>query len=549
MHRPATLAEQGEPAGRTSGPGVFALDMRVGAVDSQDIRFYLSIFLRRLHYFLVPLLVAAFAGYFIATGLPPTYRAAARILVETPRIPADGASAVSADPIRQLQVLEQQLTTRSRLLAMADKFAIYPADVLSTDAVVSDMLERTKVQPVEYSDLGGSGTVAFEVSFEAGDPVLAADVANAYATAILDANVRERRARATEARAFFRREVDRLQIALDEAQDAILRFKREHNDALPDGLEFRRMQQGTFEERLRQLQREEVSLQQRRSTIEHILAVPANGSASAEEQRLADLRRVLAEQQSIFSDDSPNLRALRARITELESRLSGTRPDPLDISQRRDISPELRVQFADTEAQLDFTTKEKESVGRSLSELARSITETEMNATKLSALERNYETVERQHNEAVARLAEASTAQRIETDAIGGKLTLIEHATPPAKPVWPRRRAIALGSLAAGFGLGLGLVVLMEFWTPSIRRPADLASVFDGQPFATIPYISNGEDTLSRALAATVIILALLGSVPGFLFARKHLPVSIGAISASFSAVTGMIAPKQEALP
>jgi uncharacterized protein involved in exopolysaccharide biosynthesis len=334
--------------------------------------------------------------------------------------------------------------------------------------------------------------------------------------------------------------VDRLEAALHDAQGAILRFKQEHKDSLPDSLEFRRLQQRAAEERLQQLQQEEVSFQQRRATIEQILATPAaSGRApNPDEQMLADLKRSLAEQQSIFSDDSPNLQALRSRIADLEKRQSQAKANPVDVSDRRDVSPEIRVQFADIEGQLAFIAQEKATVGRTLDELARSVTETETTSTILSGLERDYESIQAQYNEAAARLAAASTGQRIETEAIGEKLTLVELATPPAKPISPKRRAIAAGSLAAGVGLGLGLIVLLEFWTPTVRRPADLAAVFDGQPFATIPYIWTGGEVRMRRVRAAAVVLALLCCVPGFMIVRKHLPPPIGTATSSDADLT-----------
>jgi polysaccharide chain length determinant protein (PEP-CTERM system associated) len=514
---------------------------RADAMDSQDVRFYLSIFLRRLHYFLFVAVVVTAAGSLVALILPSVYLAVARIMVESPRISADLARpSVPADAIQELQVLEQQLTTRASLLTMAEKFAIYPAADKSADDIVSDMRARTKVEPVGVDGQNGSsGAIAFAISFEASDPDLAASVANAYATAILDTNARERKMNAAEASKFFSRDVERLKAALAQAQDAILRFKQEHRDALPDSLAFRRIQQQTDAERLQQLQREEVSFQQRRSTIEQILAAPLSGRAlTADEQALADLRRVLADQEAIFSENSPNLQALRLRVANLEKQLSGQHADQPDISLRNDLSPDLKVQVADMNAQLAFIAEEKKAVEHRLVDWARSIAETEMNSTMLSALERNYETAQTQYNEAVARLAAASTGQRIEAEAIGEKLTLIEPATPPAKPIWPKRRALAASSLAVGIGLGLGLIVLLEFWTPTVRRPSDLAAVFDGQPLATIPYIWTSGEVQMRRVKAAVVVLALICSVPGFLVVRKHLPPPIGTAISSESSAT-----------
>ena len=190
----------------------------------------------------------------------------------------------------------------------------------------------------------------------------------------------------------------------------------------------------------------------------------ASGRArNADEQTLVELRRSLADQEGIFSDDSPNLAILRARIAELEKRRSGPPSGTQDLSQRSDLSPDLRVQAADLEGQLAFIEEEQVSTRRTLVDMARSIADTEMNATRLNALERTYENAQTQYNGAVTRLAEASTGQRIEAEAVGQKLSLIEPAVAPSKPILPRRGPIAAGALGAGIGLGLGLITLLEF--------------------------------------------------------------------------------------
>ena len=47
-----------------------------------DYKFYLSLFLRRLHYFLFVAMLVSAAGVMIAYTLPPVYRAQAVLLVE-----------------------------------------------------------------------------------------------------------------------------------------------------------------------------------------------------------------------------------------------------------------------------------------------------------------------------------------------------------------------------------------------------------------------------------------------------------------------------------
>jgi uncharacterized protein involved in exopolysaccharide biosynthesis len=292
------------------------------------------------------------------------------------------------------------------------------------------------------------------------------------------------------------------------------------------------VQQRGYEERLGQLQREIISLQQKRSMIRQVSASGGQG-ALADDQQLTELRRSLAEQETIFKDGSANLVALRTRVADLEKRISEKDKSATDAARAAGMSPELRLQLADAEGQLSLIAQEKESIGPLLDEVTRSIADTEMNSTKLHALEQNYEAVQKHYNEAVARLADASTGQRIEKEAVGQKLSLIEPATPPDKRIWPKRQMIVIGSFGAGIGLSFGIFALMEIFFPTIRRPADLEVMFRGQPFVTIPYIAADSQDSARSMRVSVAALVLLlGGSPIFLPVDTRPPADVEVNSA-----------------
>ena len=114
-----------------------------------DLKFYLSIFLRRLPYFVV---IAAFLtaiGIAVASILPPVYRSTATILVEAPQIPGELAqSTVPIDPVEQIQIIEQRLMTRANILSLADRFDVYADQPgISANTVINDMRARTELTP------------------------------------------------------------------------------------------------------------------------------------------------------------------------------------------------------------------------------------------------------------------------------------------------------------------------------------------------------------------------------------------------------------------
>jgi len=504
-----------------------------------DIRFYLSILLRRLPYLLAIVASTTVLGLLLAWYLPPVYRATARILVETPQIPSDLArSTVSASALEQIQVIEQQIMTRDYLLELANRLNVYgdKRSELPDSDVVDNMRARTGFLQVENGG-NGQGAIIFDVSFDARQPELAARVVNELATFILSKNVRLRTDRAGDTMQFFDREVARLGSELTALESKILRFKNDNKDALPDSLDFRRNQQGSLQERLLLLEREEAGLRSRRNNLVQMYETTGRLVTAApltlEQQMLQDLNRTLSEQLTIFSDKSPNVVALKARIVALQEKQRASQAEDGKAGEKTGLS-ELDLQLSDIDERLSFITQEKQHIARALAELTKSISATPANETTLNAMERNRDNIQSQYNSAIARQAEASTGEQIEVNAKGGRFTMVEPALPPQKPDSPNRRRIAAAGLAAGIGLGLGFVVLLELLNKSIRRPGELAKLLQVQPLATIPYVWVDGEKHDRNKRFAFAFAAVASVVPASLLVLHHYYMPIGTLFEKF---------------
>ena len=115
-----------------------------------DLKFYFSLFLRRLHYFLIVLTLGTVVGLTLAWMLPPVYKAEARLVVESEQIPDDlAASTVHVAATEQLEIIQQRILTRDTLIEMANRLQIYapapgqPSRRLEPDEIVEDLRDRT----------------------------------------------------------------------------------------------------------------------------------------------------------------------------------------------------------------------------------------------------------------------------------------------------------------------------------------------------------------------------------------------------------------------
>ena len=503
-----------------------------------DFRFYLSLFLRRLPYFLLFVVVGSVMGVTLARLLPPVYLAEARLVVESEQIPDElAASTVRTQATEQLQIIQQRILTRDRLLEMANRLQIYAAVPgtstrrLDPDEIVEDLRERIKI----VTTGGGQAQATLvSVSFEAPTAVMSATVTNEVVTLILQENVAMRTTVAGQTLDFFMQEVARLDQELASQGAEILAFKTANKDALPESLDFLRTQQAAAQERLLQLDREEAVLKDRRTRLVQIYeqtgqieAGPAS-TQTTEAKQLQTLRDQMAQDLSVLSPENPRIKMLVAQIEALErvvaAQLASGGPAP--------ANPEMSVydlQLADIDGQLVFVETQRSQIKADLDTLRTSIEATPGNAITVDTLERNYANTRTQYDLAVANKARAETGDVIEALAKGQRISIIEQAIAPRAPRSPNRPLIALAGVAGGIAVGLGVVLLLEILNTAVRRPQDLTTKLGIAPFATLPLMRTpGQVRRRRAIIFTAFAVVAL-AIPAGLWAvdTYYLPVDL----------------------
>lgn len=492
-------------------------------MSSFDLRFYLLLMWRRLHYVIGIASLVSIVGIVIAWSLPPVFRATSRLIIETAQIPEQLArSTVSVSVIEQMQIIEQKTMTNENLLNLARRFNLYESEDGYLDSeIAEDMAARTEFAQIRSEVQPTSGLAAFAISFEAEEPGVAADVAQAITAQILDENAKRRVSSADDTLRFFEQSVKNLDAELDLLEGELLTFKEVNKDALPDSLEYRRSEQARQQERLAQLEREEASLRDRRLSLIRIYegteaAVGISRPLTSEEEMLQQLRRTLAEKQGIYAEENPNISALRSQIEHLEQTVASQRAGKkIAVGSKR--FSELDIQLAEIDTRLTSIKQEKSDIAAILKDLKQTISATPANETVLTSLERRHKNIQTQYDSAIARLAEATTGKQIEQRSKGERISIIEMATPPDKPVRSKRLAIAAGAVAGGTFLGFGFVLFLELLNKTIRRPKDLVNYLEIRPFATIPYIASPSEVITRRLAvSTIVFLALIFPLSAF---------------------------------
>lgn len=520
-----------------------------------DFRFYLSLFLRRFHWFLIVASLCAAVGLTLARVLPTVYIAAATLVVESEQIPDNmAASTVRTQATEQLDIIQQRILTRDTLVDMANRLKIYaalPGQVatqMDADQLVTDMRKRIKIVTTGgVVPRGPAQATLVAVSFEAPTADLAAAVTNDVVTLILKTDVEMRTGAARQTLDFFEQDATRLDKDLSERGAAILKFKEANKDTLPDSLTYRRGQMTAAQTQLQTLDQAKADLQDKRDR-----QVRLHGATDAtpvadltpQAKQLRGLQDQLTAQATVLSPDNPKMKLLQAQVDALKSVVEAQSSAGQVNAQGKTMSA-YDVELADMDAQMVRLDQQKAQITDAITALQTTIDATPGNAITLDVMQRDYDNARAQYDQAVANRARAVTGDTIESMSKGQRISVIEQAVAPVDPARPNRKLIAFGGVGAGLALGLALVALIELLHAGIRRPAEITAKLGIAVFATLPYLKSPSEIRWRRMRQIVIVLLVLGAVAGVLWAVNtyYMPLDLlmDQVVKRFSLAAGQI--------
>ncbi|MEI4488225.1 lipopolysaccharide biosynthesis [Frigidibacter sp. MR17.14] len=498
-----------------------------------DFRYYLSIFLRRLHWFMLLAGLGIAAGVTLALSLPPSYVSSVRLYVESSQIPGELAAPTVNVPARQrLQILQSNLLTRANLLDIANQVKPFPEqEKMSPDDILTAMRDKTTIALAG----GRNDATMMNLSFEAASGQPAAAVVNAYLDRLLAADQENRTWRATQTQEFFQQEVTRLGQAMDDQSAKIVAFKQAHADALPDSVDFRRNQQVQLQERLNQAEREMTLLQDQRKRMVEVFESTGRvegyeaANRTPEQVELDNLRKQLSDALLVYSPSNPRVQLLQRRIAQMQERATASTGETGNDTGPKSL---MDVQLAEIDGRLGALETQRTDVQQKIEELTSSLQRTSANAIALEGLQRDYSNVQNQYNQATQRLASASAGERIELLSRGQRVSVIEQPSVPNAPSKPNRVLIAGAGSAGGIIAGLALIVLLEILNTTARRPSDIVRKLGVTPLVTIPYIPSPNEMVRRQGLRIAVMLAVIIAVPVAIYAVHSLYQPLDLIAA-----------------
>ena len=455
----------------------------------------------------------------IVVLLPPVYRSAGKVLVETQQIPTDLVrSTVTSAASERIEVIRQRVMTRDRLLSVMEKYTFFELEDNSPMEIsrkLDDVREAINIEVIDgvtRNQRGPVNTIAFSVSFDSTNPFVAQAVANDLVTLFLSENSKVRTERASETTDFLESEANKVKEELDETEEAVAEFKQKNKDALPEHLDLYVDIREESSRRLNDINRDMRSLQEQISFIrsQAQLGNESIGDTpiSSTEGKIIQLQQELSSLLLIYEPAHPDVVEIRSQIALLKASPDtqlGTDAGVYKDSQAFSISQQL----SDLKSKLISLSREKRSTEAKIADMEARILRVPQVERALTTLTRENESKINQYNLLVAKSMEASVAESLEEDLKAERFSLLEPPIRPVKPFKPDRKKLLLLAIFFSVGLPVAVLLALGFFNRNIIGASALSRFTDIPLIGEIPHYQNLElklrqrETLKKAAIYT----------------------------------------------
>jgi uncharacterized protein involved in exopolysaccharide biosynthesis len=220
------------------------------------------------------------------------------------------------------------------------------------------------------------------------------------------------------------------------------------------------------------------------------------GSSSLKREKLAQLKADLAEKQGKYSAEHPDIRKLKNEIARLEQQPEKSAPTKPAANPENPAYISLSTQIETTKNEMASLQRQREALKAKLQMFNQRLEQTPKLEQEYFAFQRDYTNSAAKYQEVMNKIMEARISEGMEEHQKGEKFTLIDPASYPEAPVKPKRLLIVLAGLIISLGSGLAAVALAEQMDHSLNQANELAALTGLPVLGTIIRIVTKEDLI-----------------------------------------------------
>lgn len=493
-----------------------------------------DLILRRRWFIIIPFCLAMITGIYLSITLPRKYRAETMILVQPQKVPSNFVqSLVSVGLSERISTIKQQILSRSNLEKIVEDFKLFSepenAKMYAEDKI-ENLHKRISVQVIRAR----AGADAFSISFEGTDPERVMKIANSLASYFINENLKVREAQAIGTSDFLDDQLSSMRKRLENSEEALGKYRTKFMGSLPEQLD----------SNLRVLDRLQVQFEAKQQVLKDakVLLLTLDQQISEGQQATVDLSMLRRDSQD--DENTSALQQLKDQLEELKTRYTDKHPDVVRLERTiaklegkttdetlpetpGNETPSLAPDpLARQKAQRQEIQREIANLEAGLLKIIEQIDlyqqrveDSPKREQELLTLKRNYGNMQEAYSSLLSRKLEAEMSVSMEKKQKGEQFRILDYAKIPEKTISPDIKKIFGLSLAAGLGIGGGLVFLLFYFDSSFRGPEEIETVLGISVLATLPKLYHPKDLKRQKIHLIISIFSIVLSfvlVSGF---------------------------------
>ncbi|HYQ71447.1 MAG TPA: XrtA system polysaccharide chain length determinant [Gammaproteobacteria bacterium] len=463
--------------------------------------------------------LVAIAGWMVVYALPNQYASKAVVHIDTTSIikPLLQGLAVETNPAEELNVVTRILLSRDNLLAVLDSTGLGQGTEKSREDLVSSMRKAIRLNNISSR---GSRSTIYEISYTSTSAEQSYDVVSSLLDTLIENTLNSGRTDTIKAEEFLDEQIRDYENRLAESEARLAEFKKKNVGFMPDekGGYFARLRRAQDEidstkSSLRQARQRYSELRRQLSGESPMLGTSRYANATA--TKLRGYREQLADLLTQFTEEHPDVQAMRAKIANLQSSgldassaVASPEDDPL--AEYNPVYQDLKIQESQARIEvssLQITLAEKQ---QKLQELQQSVDIIPQVEADLARLDRDYTVTKDRYLTLVARRESARMAQKVEQSNRDVVFQVVEAPLVPAFPSGPNRELFLAGVMVLALGAGFGWCILMFLLYPTFVDFKQLQKMIDLPVLGAISMQVGLEQKRTRRLHLSTFLLALL---------------------------------------
>lgn len=501
---------------------------------------FVAIAWARRWFIIVPFVLVTAGAIAYAMLQPNRYRAQTAIMITPQQVPTNFVqSTITTTLADRLQMIRQQILSRTRLERIIQEFNLYPE--MRANRIMEDVVEQLRRDirvDIQNSRNRRSDSGSFTVSFMSADPRTALLVTERLGSLFIRENLEDRAVLADTTNQFLEAQLEEARRRLLDHEKKLEGYRLRNAGSLPSQVASNLQGIQTTQTQLQSLRNETNADRDRRLFLERAIAEaeaapptvpsaapPADGAAAAPASamvRLESARGSLRSLELRLKPDHPDIQRVKRAIRDLEKEAEAEALTLPVGGETPAISPSIaagernrHVRIANMRAEIDTIDRrlaarqrDEEKLRQNLTSYQARIDAAPARETELVELTRDYDILRNSYESLLQKSENSKLAVNLERRQIGEQFRIVDGARLPERPVSPNRpRIIGLGA-TLGLGLGLALIALLEYRDSTLKTEPDVLVSLALPVLALIPAMVTKAEEQSRARRRRMVALA-----------------------------------------